>query len=96
MFEQTFVEGGRTKTPFAVMLSFMFQCLLIGVAILIPLIYTDTLPSTQLTSFLTAPPPPPPPPPPPAAAPVKAVRVIPCQFVAGRLMAPKSIVASPA
>jgi protein TonB len=91
MFEQTFVEGGRTKTPFAVMLSFMFQCLLIGVAILIPLIYTDTLPSTQLTSFLTAPPPPPPPPPPPAAAPVKAVRVIPRQFDAGRRMAPKSI-----
>jgi periplasmic protein TonB len=91
MFEQTFVEGGRTKTPFAVMLSFTFQCLLIGVAILIPLIYTDTLPSTQLTSFLTAPPPPPPPPPPPAAVPVKAVRVIPRQFDAGRLMAPKSI-----
>ena len=91
MFEQTFVEGGRTKTPFAVFLSMLFQFLLIGVAILIPLIYTDTLPSTQLTSFLTAPPPPPPPPPPPAAAPVKAVRVIPRQFDAGRLMAPKSI-----
>jgi protein TonB len=91
MFEQTFVEGGRTKTPFAVFLSMLFQCLLVGVAILIPLIYTDTLPSTQLTSFLTAPPPPPPPPPPPAAAPVKAVRVIPRQFDAGRLMAPKSI-----
>jgi protein TonB len=91
MFEQTFVEGGRTKTPFAVFLSFLFQCFLIGIAILIPLIYTDTLPSTQLTSFLTAPPPPPPPPPPPAAAPVKAVRVIPRQFDAGRLMAPKSI-----
>lgn len=91
MFEQTFVEGGKTKTPFAVFFSFLLQCLLIGVAILIPLIYTDTLPSTQLTSFLTAPPPPPPPPPPPAAAPVKAVRVIPRQFDAGRLMAPKSI-----
>ena len=90
MFEQTFVGGGRTKTPFTVMVSFVFQCLLIGIAILIPLIYTDTLPSTQLTSFLTAPPPPPPPPPPPAAAPVK-VRVIPRQFDAGRLMAPKSI-----
>lgn len=63
-----------------------------GVAILIPLIYTDTLPTAQLTSFLVAPPPPPPPPPPPEAAPVvKAVRVIPRQFDAGRLMAPKSI-----
>jgi len=91
MFEQTFVEGGRTKTPFAVMISFLFQCLLIGIAILIPLIYTDTLPSTQLTSFLTAPPPPPPPPPPPVAAEVKVVRVVPRQFDAGRLLAPKSI-----
>ncbi len=91
MFEQTFVEGGRTKTPFAVFLSILFQCLLVGVAILIPLIYTETLPSTQLTSFLTAPPPPPPPPPPPAAAPPKIVRQIPRQFDAGRLMAPKSI-----
>jgi protein TonB len=59
---------------------------------LIPLIYTDTLPRTQLTSFLVAPPPPPPPPPPPAAtAPVKPVKVIPRQFDAGRLMAPKAI-----
>src|SRR5512140_569413 len=92
MFEQTFVEGtGKTKTPFTVMASFLLQCLLIGIAILIPLIYTDTLPRTQLTSFLVAPPPPPPPPPPPAAAPVKAVRVIPRQFDAGRLMAPKVI-----
>ncbi|MCC7175895.1 MAG: TonB family protein [Bryobacterales bacterium] len=93
MFEQTFVEGTvKTKTPFTVMASFIFQCILVGVAILIPLIYTDTLPTAQLTSFLVAPPPPPPPPPPPEAAPVvKAVRVIPRQFDAGRLMAPKSI-----
>ena len=93
MFEQTFVEGNvKTKTPFTVMVSFIFQCFLIGVAILIPLIYTDTLPAGQLTSFLVAPPPPPPPPPPPEAAPVqKIVRVAPRQFDAGRLMAPKSI-----
>jgi protein TonB len=92
MFEQTFVEGtGKTKTPFTVFLSFALQCLFIGIAILIPLIYTETLPSTQLTSFLVAPPPPPPPPPPPAAAPVKVVKVIPRQFDAGRLMAPKQI-----
>jgi protein TonB len=93
MFEQTFVEGNvKTKTPFTVMVSFIFQCFLIGVAILIPLIYTDTLPAGQLTSFLVAPPPPPPPPPPPEAAPVqKVVRVAPRQFDAGRLMAPKSI-----
>jgi protein TonB len=92
MFEQTFVEDlGKTNKSWTVIVSFIGQCLLIGVAILIPLIYTDTLPRTQLTSFLVAPPPPPPPPPPPAAAPVKIVRTIPRQFDAGRLMAPKVI-----
>jgi protein TonB len=56
------------------------------------LIYTEVLPSTTLQSFLVAPPPPPPPPPPPAAAPpVKVVKVIPRQFDAGKLMAPKSV-----
>ncbi|MCE5307408.1 MAG: energy transducer TonB [Acidobacteriales bacterium] len=91
MFEQTFVGAGQTRRPWAVAVSFCLQVLLILVAILIPLIYTDTLPRTTLTSFLVAPPPPPPPPPPPAAAPVKVVKVIPRQFDAGRLMAPKSI-----
>lgn len=92
MFEQSFLEAtGRTRKPWTVFVSFVFQIILVGIAILIPLIYTDTLPRTQLTSFLVAPPPPPPPPPPPAAVPVKIVKVIPRQFDAGRLMAPKTI-----
>lgn len=92
MFEQTFVEGtGKTNRTWTVLVSFIGQCLLLGVAILIPMIYFDALPKSQLTSFLVAPPPPPPPPPPPAAAPVKAVKIIPRQFDAGRLMAPKAI-----
>ena len=92
MFEQTFVEGTRkTRKTWTVMVSFISQIFLILIAVLIPLIYTDTLPSTTLTSFLVAPPPPPPPPPPPAAVPVKIVKVIPRQFDAGRLMAPKAI-----
>jgi len=91
MFEQSFVEGqGRTRNPWTVVVSFVVQCFLVGVGVLIPLIYTDTLPRATLTSFLVAPPPPPPPPP-PAAAPVKVVKVIPRQFDAGRLMAPKQI-----
>src|SRR5437667_9489800 len=62
------------------------------VPIIIPLLFTDALPKTQLASFLVAPPPPrPPPPPPPAAAPVKVVKVIPRQFDAGKLMQPKAI-----
>ncbi|MCL5744535.1 MAG: energy transducer TonB [Acidobacteria bacterium] len=93
MFEQTFVEGvGKTHKAWTVLVSFIGQTLLIGVAILIPMIYFDALPKNQLTSFLVAPPPPPPPPPPPAAAaPVKVVKIIPRQFDAGRLMAPKAI-----
>jgi len=60
--------------------------------VILPMIYFNVLPKTQLTSFLVAPPPPPPPPPPPqAAAPVVKVKIIPRQFDAGRLMAPKSI-----
>jgi protein TonB len=93
MFEQTFVEGANaTRKASSVFVSFLVQCALITVAVLVPLIYTETLPKTQLTSFLVAPPPPPPPPPPPAAAaPVKVVKVAPRQFDAGRLMAPKAI-----
>ena len=91
MFEQTFVEGrGKTK-PWTVLVSFLGQILLIIVAILIPMIYFDALPKNQLSSFLVAPPPPPPPPPPPAAAPPKVVKIIPRQFDAGRLMAPKAV-----
>ena len=92
MFEQTFVEGtAKTHKPWTVAVSFLGQCTLIGIGILIPLIFTDTLPRAQLTSFLVAPPPPPPPPPPPAPAPPKIVKVIPRQFDAGKLMAPKNI-----
>ncbi len=92
MFEQTFVEGvGRTNRGWTVIVSFAGQVLLIGIAVIIPMIYFDALPKGQLASFLVAPPPPPPPPPPPAAAPVKVIKVIPRQFDAGRLMAPKVI-----
>src|SRR5215469_2164111 len=92
MFEQTFVEGtGKTNKTWTVMLSFALQILIVGVAILIPMIYFDALPKSQLTSFLVAPPPPPPPPPPPAAAPPKVVKVIPRQFDAGKLVTPKAI-----
>jgi protein TonB len=74
------------------MISFIGQIALITVAVILPLIYTEVLPNTTLQSFLVAPPPPPPPPPPPAAAPpVKVVKVIPRQFDAGKLMAPKTV-----
>jgi protein TonB len=92
MFEQTFVDGvGKTHKPWTVLISFIGQMFVIAIAILIPMIYFDALPKSQLTSFLVAPPPPPPPPPPPAAAAPKVIKVIPRQFDAGRLMAPKAV-----
>jgi protein TonB len=50
-------------------IAYIFEVLLIGVMVLVPLIYTEALPKAQLMTFLAAPPPPPPPPPPPAATP---------------------------
>src|ERR1035437_4914670 len=92
MFEQTFVDGvGKTNKSWTVLLSLVVQIALLVVAVILPMIYFDVLPKTQLTSFLVAPPPPPPPPPPAAAPPVVKVKIIPRQFDAGRLMAPKSI-----
>lgn len=93
MFEDVFVEGvGKTKSTRMMLVAMLGEIALVTVAVIIPMIYFDVLPSTTLKSLLVAPPPPPPPPPPPAAAPqVKAVKVIPRQFDAGRLMAPKVI-----
>src|SRR5436305_12731245 len=93
MFEQSFVGGeNATRKASSVFISFLIQVGLVTVAVLIPMIYYEALPKTQLTSFLVAPPPPPPPPPPPAAPPPpKVQKVIPRQFDANKLMARKQI-----
>ncbi len=93
MFEDSLIESGnklKTKRLGTTILSFLLQVGLVGVLILIPLIYTDALPKTQLMTFLVAPPPPPPPPPPPAAAPVKVVKMV-SEVVNGQLRAPTKI-----
>src|SRR5438876_84813 len=71
-------------------IAYIFEAILVGVLVLVPLIYTEALPKQQLLTFLVAPPPPPPPPPPPAAAPV-VVRKVVREFDDGRLTAPKEI-----
>jgi len=94
MFEDSLLESAgrlRTKRKWTTVLSFGIQCLLIGVMILVPLIYTEALPKQQLMTFLVAPPPPPPPPPPPAAVPIKVVRVIQTDIVNGQLRTPTKI-----
>jgi len=92
MFEDSLIESGnRFKTkPGATVLSFVLQMFLLGILILIPLIYTEALPKTQLMTFLVAPPPPPPPPPPPAAAVVKVVKIQ-SDLVNGQLRTPTKI-----
>jgi protein TonB len=74
MFSDSLLEFGpqRTRKVFATTTSFVINVLVIIVMLLIPLAFTEQLPSAQLLTFLVAPPPPPPPPP-PAAAPVQRV-----------------------
>jgi len=95
MFEQTFVVSiAARRKPWTVTLSFLGQLVLFGIVFLIPLIWTDTLPRAQLTSFLVAPPPPPPPPPPaetPKRPKPEVIRKFdPCSL-GGKLCAPKQI-----
>src|SRR5713101_6796525 len=93
MFEDSLIESGgrlRTKRGATTVFSFVLQVALIGVLVLLPLLFTEALPKTQLMTFLVAPPPPPPPPP-PAAAPVKVVKQIQTDIVNGALRTPTKI-----
>jgi protein TonB len=49
-------------------LSFVFQCVVIGILLILPLMFTEALPAQQLLTMLVTAPPPPPPPAPPAVA----------------------------
>ena len=72
MFEDTLIESTnriRTRRGWTTIVSFALQIVAIVIVVLIPLIYTQALPTRELTTMLVAPPPPPPPPPPPAASP---------------------------
>src|SRR5208283_2498931 len=93
MFEDSLIEsGGRLKTRRGrtSAIAFLLEIMIIIVMILIPLIFTEALPRTQLMTFLVAPPPPPPPPP-SASAPVKIVKVIQTDIVNGQLRTPTKI-----
>ena len=94
MFEDSLIESGgrlRTKRGATTLVSFIFQGVLVGVLVLIPLLFTEALPKTQLMTFLVAPPPPPPPPPPPAAAPVKIIKQVQTDIINGQLRTPTKI-----
>ena len=86
MFEDSLMENKGTSR-WAVVVSTVAQCLLVAVALLIPILNYYELPAAEFVSFLTAPPPPPPPPPPP----VTVVKAVPREFDTGALTQPVAI-----
>jgi len=86
LFADSLLDSGdqeRHRRRFATALSFTFQCILIGVLLIVPLTFTEALPKQQLLTFLVAPLPPPPPPPPAAEAVAKVVREIQSDLLSG-------------
>ena len=90
MFDQMIVSCTRKhrRNPWAYFISMTIQILVIGVMILVPLLYTEALPTQAFVSWVAAPPPPPPPP-----APKVAPRVVKkvSLMEAGKLRAPSKI-----
>lgn len=94
MFSDSLLEFGpqRKRRALATTTSFIFNCVAIGIMLIVPLMFTEELPKAQLLTFLVAPPPPPPPPPPAAAEPVRAVRQIQTDMLnTGQLRTPTKI-----
>lgn len=93
MFEDSLMESGgkiKTKRGATTIIAFILEVLFLIILVLLPLIFTEALPTKQLMTMLTAPPPPPPPPPPPAAAPV-VVKKIQSELDNGQLRTPTAI-----
>jgi protein TonB len=93
MFDELVVSGhttemAHTRKPWSVGVSVIVQAAMLGTILLIPLIYTQTLPSAMINTFLVAPPPPAPPPPPQQAV-VKQVQ--PKTFAVNHMVAPTVI-----
>ena len=78
IFSDSLLEFGpqRTRRVFATTTSFVVNILVIILMLLIPLAFTEQLPTAQLLTFLVAPPPPPPPPPPAAQQVQRVVKQI--------------------
>ncbi len=76
MFEQSMIPNrARTGRGWTVVVGFLGQLVVVGVAVVVPLIFVDHLPMVKLVPMVYAPPPPPPPPPAPFARAVQVVAV---------------------
>jgi periplasmic protein TonB len=76
LFSDSLLESSlseRRRRGLAATISIVFQCVVIGALLILPLMFTQALPTQQLLTYLVAPPPPPPPPP-PAVPTVKVVQ----------------------
>lgn len=94
MFADSLLEFGQQKKrhAFATTTSFILNCLAIGVLLIMPLVFTESLPKGTLLTFLVAPPPPPPPPPPAAEQVQKIVKQIQTDMLnTGQLRTPTKI-----
>lgn len=93
MFDEMIVSGqtgamAHTHKPWSVGVSMILEAGVLAVLLLIPLIYTQTLPTSVTSTFMLAPPPPAPPPPPQQAV-VKQVQQK--TFAVNRMEAPTVI-----
>lgn len=64
LFADSLLESGSPERPrrgLATTFSFVFQCIVVGILLIVPLMFTEALPTQQLLTFLVAPPPSPPP-----------------------------------
>ena len=94
MFSDSVLEFGvqRRKQAVATTFSFVLNCFLIGVLLVVPLVFTEELPKAQLLTFLVAPPPPPPPPPPAVEQVTRVMRQIQTDLLSsGQLRTPSRI-----
>jgi len=113
MFDEMIVSGqtgemAHTHKPWSVGISLILEAGILAILLLIPLIYTQTLPASVTSTFLLAPPPPAPPPPPQQAVvkqvqtktyqanPMVAPTVIPKQVEIAKDEAPPAIAPSDA
>jgi protein TonB len=94
IFSDSLLDFGQQKKrqTFATTTSFVFNCVVIGVMLIMPLVFTEDLPKAQLLTFLVAPPPPPPPPPPAAEQVQRVVHQIQTDMLnTGQLRTPSKI-----
>lgn len=76
-------EGQKGRQTWATFLSFILQCVMLGVLLLLPLYFTQELAKSQLLTFLVAPPPPPPPPPPATQQDARIIKQIQSDLLSG-------------